>query len=92
MKVGKIIHDTPKAIIDAQNHILTSHEDEEWEDIGEEEDFLEVALPPKPAEPLPVPVVEEVKSEHTANKDESFTLEDLETMKSIHKEKPEAVN
>lgn len=95
-------------VIDKTNGLLEPvkphTEDEEWEDVGEEEDVLEAGTPnleePK-EEPhwlkkmakneaklfeAEVEEVEEIKSE------ESFTAEDLEALKAIVKEKPEAVN
>lgn len=90
-------------VIDKNNGLLElvkpHTEDEEWEDFGEEIDVLEADTPniEEPKEPhwLKKMVkneaklfeeVEEVKSE------ESFTAEDLEALKAIQKEKPEAVN
>jgi hypothetical protein len=102
-----MIQEIPRMVIDKTNGLLEPvkphTEDEEWEDIGEEIDVFETDTPniEEPKEPhwlkkmtknearlfeAEVEEVEEIKSE------ESFTAEDLEALKAIQKEKPEAVN
>jgi len=72
-------------IVDPQNHILKGNDDHEWEDIGEEEDVAEIE--PKPTlDELMAGIEEEAKDE------DSFTKEDLEALKAIQREKPEALN
>lgn len=83
-KIGDLIHKTPHLIVDPQNHVLKGEDDNEWEDIGEEEDVVE--LDPKPTLDELMAGVEEAKGE------DSFTKEDLEALKAIQREKPEALN